>query len=183
MARAADCNSTGGRARAGDAGRHLRSKDLNVSTGVSLQEAPNVERNRNPGGNALRAAVLGANDGLVSNFCLIMGVSGAGGGRAPIVIAGLAGLLAGSISMALGEWLSVQSARELYANQLRIEATELEGHPDEEEAELQQIYGAKGLTQDEARDLARRIVRGDRAEGLDTMAREGLGINTQDPGG
>src|SRR5204863_4852060 len=94
-------------------------------------------RHRAIGGNALRAAVLGANDGLVSNFCLIMGVAGSGADRGPILIAGFAGLLAGSLSMALGEWLSVQSARELYANQLRIEASELEQMPEEEETELQ----------------------------------------------
>ena len=67
-------------------------------------------------GNALRAAVLGANDGLVSNFSLVMGMSGASATGAPVLIAGVAGLLAGSLSMALGEWLSVQSSREMYAN-------------------------------------------------------------------
>jgi VIT1/CCC1 family predicted Fe2+/Mn2+ transporter len=127
--------------------------------------------------------VLGANDGLVSNFCLIMGVAGAGSERGPILIAGLAGLLAGSLSMALGEWLSVQSARELYANQLRIESAELEEHPEQEEAELRLIYEAKGLSPAEAGDLAQRIVRGDRAKALDTMAREELGIDPQELGG
>ncbi len=73
-------------------------------------------------GNALRAAVLGANDGLVSNFSLVMGVAGASVGNAPVVVAGVAGLLAGSFSMALGEWLSVRSSRELYANQLFLTA-------------------------------------------------------------
>src|SRR5687768_16533626 len=61
-------------------------------------------------GNALRAAVLGANDGLVSNFSLVMGVAGARAGNEPVVVAGVAGLLAGSLSMALGEWLSVESS-------------------------------------------------------------------------
>jgi VIT1/CCC1 family predicted Fe2+/Mn2+ transporter len=140
-------------------------------------------RHRAVGGNALRAAVLGANDGLVSNFCLIMGVAGAGADRGPILIAGLAGLLAGSLSMALGEWLSVQSTRELYANQLRIEASELEQMPEEEEAELQLIYEAKGVAPEQARELVRRIIRGDRAAALNTMAREELGIDPGELGG
>jgi VIT1/CCC1 family predicted Fe2+/Mn2+ transporter len=140
-------------------------------------------RHRAVGGNALRAAVLGANDGLVSNFCLIMGVAGAGADRVPILIAGLAGLLAGSLSMALGEWLSVQSTRELYANQLRIEASELEQMPEEEEAELQLIYEAKGVAPEQARELVRRIIRGDRAAALNTMAREELGIDPGELGG
>jgi VIT1/CCC1 family predicted Fe2+/Mn2+ transporter len=140
-------------------------------------------RHRAVGGNALRAAVLGANDGLVSNFCLIMGVAGAGADRGPILIAGLAGLLAGSLSMALGEWLSVQSARELYANQLRIEASELEEAPEDERTELQLIYEAKGMAPENASELAQRIVHGDRTTALDTMAREELGINPEELGG
>ncbi len=112
-----------------------------------------------------------------------MGVAGAGAGRGPILIAGFAGLLAGSLSMALGEWLSVQSARELYANQLRIETSELEQMPEEEETELQLIYEAKGMTPANAREMARCIVRGDRDSALNTMAREELGINPQELGG
>jgi VIT1/CCC1 family predicted Fe2+/Mn2+ transporter len=135
------------------------------------------------GGNALRAAVLGANDGLVSNFCLIMGVAGAGGARSAILIAGVAGLLAGALSMALGEWLSVQSARELYANQLRLEQAEIVERPEAEEAELQAIYEAKGLPSKEAARLARRIMRGDPQTILDTMAREELGIDPKELGG
>ena len=72
-------------------------------------------------GNALRASVLGMNDGLVSSLCLVLGVSGAGGDGRAIVVAGLAGLLAGALSMALGEWLSVQSARELFERQLALD--------------------------------------------------------------
>jgi len=135
------------------------------------------------GGNALRAAVLGANDGLVSNFCLIMGVAGAGGARTAILIAGVAGLLAGALSMALGEWLSVQSARELYANQLRLEQAEILETPEAEEAELQAIYEAKGLASEEAARVARRIMRGDPQTILDTMAREELGIDPRELGG
>ena len=87
-------------------------------------------RHRAIDGNALRAGVLGANDGLVSNFSLVMGVAGAAGASEPMLIAGIAGLLAGSLSMALGEWLSVQSSRELYRNQIAVEREELDAFPE-----------------------------------------------------
>ncbi len=140
-------------------------------------------RHRAVGGNALRAAVLGANDGLVSNFSLVMGVAGASTGGAPVLIAGIAGLLAGSLSMALGEWLSVQSARELYANQIATEAEELLAFPEEEAEELRLIYEAKGLDADSAKGLALRIVHGDPQVALDTMSREELGIDPKELGG
>jgi vacuolar iron transporter family protein len=100
-----------------------------------------------------------------------------------VLVAGLAGLLAGSLSMALGEWLSVQSARELYANQIATEADELAAFPREEEEELRLIYESKGLRPDEARMLAHRIISGDPAVALDTMSREELGIDPEDLGG
>jgi VIT1/CCC1 family predicted Fe2+/Mn2+ transporter len=140
-------------------------------------------RHRAIGGNALRAAVLGANDGLVSNFSLVMGVAGASAGGSPVLVAGLAGLLAGSLSMALGEWLSVQSARELYANQIATEASELATLPQEEEEELRLIYEAKGLAPGAARDLAHQVISGDPNVALDTMSREELGIDPQELGG
>ena len=140
-------------------------------------------RHRLLDGNALRAAVLGANDGLVSNFSLVMGVAGASSAGAPVVVAGVAGLLAGSLSMALGEWLSVQSSRELYANQIAVEAEELAAFPQEEEEELRLIYEAKGMDPSDARRLAHRVLSGDRAVALDTMAREELGIDPGELGG
>jgi VIT1/CCC1 family predicted Fe2+/Mn2+ transporter len=140
-------------------------------------------RHKGVGGNALRAAVLGANDGLVSNLSLVMGVAGASSGGSPVLIAGVAGLLAGSLSMALGEWLSVQSARELYANQIATESEELSAFPEEEAEELRLIYEAKGLDPDAAKRLADRIVGGDAETALDTMAREELGIDPDDLGG
>jgi hypothetical protein len=84
---------------------------------------------RGASGNNLRAAILGANDGLVSNFCLIMGVAGAGSGNKTVLLTGLAGLAAGACSMALGEWLSVTNARELAQTQIAREAEELEQTP------------------------------------------------------
>lgn len=139
-------------------------------------------RHRAGGGNALRAAVLGANDGLVSNLSLVMGVAGAELAGRSILITGLAGLLAGAASMALGEWLSVQSSRELYQNQIDIEAREIADAPQEEEAELALIYQAKGLKPDQARELANRIM-SDQSTSLDTLAREELGLDPEELGG
>ncbi len=139
-------------------------------------------RHRATGGNALRAAVLGANDGLVSNASLVMGVAGADLSGRSILITGLAGLLAGSLSMALGEWLSVQSARELYAHQIRIEREELMMVPGEEAEELALIYQAKGIPPERARELATRIIQ-DEVAALDTMAREELGVDPRELGG
>lgn len=135
------------------------------------------------GGNALRAAVLGVNDGLVSNLSLVMGVAGAGGDGSAIAIAGAAGLLAGSLSMALGEWLSVQSSRELYAHQISVEAEELAAAPEEEEEELALIYRSKGVPERQAKAVAARIVGGDPRAALDTLAREELAIDPRELGG
>jgi vacuolar iron transporter family protein len=139
-------------------------------------------RHRSVGGNALRAAVLGANDGLVSNLALIMGVAGATFSRQSVLIGGLAGLLAGAASMALGEWLSVQSARELTTKQLEVEAQEIEEMPAEEAEELALIYQAKGLPEDKAKELADHIME-DREAALNTLAREELGIDPDEMGG
>jgi vacuolar iron transporter family protein len=139
-------------------------------------------RHRAAGGNALRAGVLGANDGLVSVFCLVMGVAGAGVGSREILLTGFAGLLAGALSMALGEWLSVQSSRELYQHQMAIEKRELSEIPEEEKAELALIYQAKGIAPDAARLLADRLL-SDEATALDTLAREELSIDPRELGG
>lgn len=133
-------------------------------------------------GNALRAAVLGANDGLVSNFSLVMGVAGAAFSAEALLLTGLAGLLAGACSMALGEWLSVQNARELYQQQIAIERDELDMVPDEEAEELVLIYRAKGLDERRARSLASEIM-ADPERALDTLSREELGIDPEELGG
>ncbi len=139
-------------------------------------------RHRFSGGNALRAAVLGANDGLVSNMCLVMGVAGADLSAPTILVTGLAGLLAGACSMALGEWLSVQSSRELYQRQLEIEEEEIRVAPEEEAEELALIYQARGLDPELARKMADRVM-SDRETALDVLAREELGIDPDDLGG
>jgi VIT1/CCC1 family predicted Fe2+/Mn2+ transporter len=139
-------------------------------------------RHKATGGNALRAAVLGANDGLVSNLSLIMGVAGASLDAHAILITGFAGLLAGACSMALGEWLSVSSSRELYQRQITTEAEELEQVPDEEKEELELIYQAKGLPADQAKALAAHLI-DNKETALDTLAREELGLNPDELGG
>ncbi|HVP20990.1 MAG TPA: VIT1/CCC1 family protein [Anaerolineaceae bacterium] len=139
-------------------------------------------RHRSTGGNALRAAVLGANDGMVSNLSLVMGVAGASMNNKAILIAGLAGLLAGAFSMALGEWLSVQSSRELYQNQIEIERKEIKANPQEEAAELALIYESRGLKKDQAKILASQILT-DQNSAIDTLAREELGIDPGELGG
>jgi VIT1/CCC1 family predicted Fe2+/Mn2+ transporter len=140
-------------------------------------------RHRNTGGgNALRAAVLGASDGLTSNLSLVMGIAGATLAGRAVLVTGLAGLLAGALSMAIGEWLSVQSARELYGHQLAIEREELADVPEEEREELALIYQAKGLDARSAEDLADRLLQ-DSTSALDTLAREELGIDPKELGG
>jgi VIT1/CCC1 family predicted Fe2+/Mn2+ transporter len=134
------------------------------------------------GGNALRAAVLGANDGLVSNLSLVMGVAGAELSSRTILVTGIAGLLAGALSMAMGEWISVQSSRELYAHQIEVERLEIATMPELETEELALIYRAKGVPAADARVLAERIM-GDETTALDAMAREELGIDPDELGG
>jgi VIT1/CCC1 family predicted Fe2+/Mn2+ transporter len=154
-----------------------------IGEGVSGGELARFEgRHRAIGGNALRAAVLGANDGLLSNFSLIMGVAGAELADESILIAGIAGLLAGAGSMALGEWVSVQSSRELQQHQIEVERAELAEMPEEEREELVLIYEAKGIERAAAEGLADRML-SDREQALSTLAREELGIDPAELGG
>ena len=139
-------------------------------------------RHRSAGGNALRAAVLGASDGLLSNFNLVMGVAGADLSGAGILLTGFAGLLAGAISMGLGEWISVQSSRELYEKQIRTEEEEIRTVPEEETEELVLIYKARGMDEATARLLATRLMNSPDSA-LDALARDELGINPEELGG
>src|SRR3989449_6723389 len=139
-------------------------------------------RHRSVGGNALRAAVLGANDGLCSNLSLVMGVAGASVDSHGILITGVAGLLAGACSMALGEWVSGTSSRELAQREIRIESRELAEDPEAEGEELKLIYEAKGLSPSEAETMVRHLL-GDRASAIDALAREELGIDPKELGG
>ncbi|HTV90927.1 MAG TPA: VIT1/CCC1 transporter family protein [Stellaceae bacterium] len=149
------------------------------ATGSALAR---LEGRHRSGGNALRAAVLGANDGLVSNLSLVMGVAGAEVAGGTILLTGLAGLVAGACSMAMGEWLSVTSSRELAQRQIAVEADELQRMPEEELEEMVLIYQAKGLDEAAARTLAHRLM-ANKESALDTLTREELGINPEELGG
>ena len=153
-----------------------------------LHQSPNIagaqlarfeKRHKSVGGNALRAAVLGGNDGLVSNFSLVMGVAGASTGQSTVLLTGIAGLLAGALSMALGEWISVKSSQELYENQMQLEMDELESNPEGEERELALIYRSKGIPEDQAKTMAADIIK-DKAKAHDVLIKEELGINAEE---
>ncbi len=162
--------------------RVLQSMLLSPS-GAAGSELARVEgRHRNASGNALRAAVLGANDGLCSNLSLVMGVAGASSNGHATLLAGLAGLLAGACSMARGEWGSVPSSRERAEREMSVERDELAAAPEEEREELQLIYEAKGLPPDEAGALSRRLV-DEPKQALDVLTREELGIDPKELGG
>lgn len=131
------------------------------------------------GGNALRAAVLGGNDGLVSNFSLVMGIAGATNGKTEVLLAGLAGLLAGSLSMALGEWISVKSSQELYENQMEIEMQELEHNPDAEKQEIELIFRTQGMSVEDAKNRAAELML-DKSKAHQLLVKEELGINADE---
>jgi len=162
--------------------RVLQAASRPIRGGLTGSALAQIEGRHRTGGNALRAAVLGANDGLVSNLSLVMGVAGAEFSGKTVLVTGLAGLLAGACSMAMGEWLSVTSARELYGQQIATDKAELDEIPEEEQEELELIYQAKGLPADKAKELAARII-ADPETALDTLAREELGIDPNDLGG
>jgi hypothetical protein len=128
------------------------------------------------GGGSLRAAVFGVNDGLVSNASLILGVAGAGTDNATVLLAGVAGLLAGAFSMAAGEYVSMRSQREMFEYQIALEKAELEAYPEEEAEELALIFEARGMAADEARQYAAQLI-ADPARALETLTREELGLN------
>jgi VIT1/CCC1 family predicted Fe2+/Mn2+ transporter len=138
-------------------------------------------RHRGYGGGNLRAAVFGISDGLVSNTSLIMGVAGAGAESPFVVTAGAAGLLAGALSMAAGEYVSVRSQREMYEYQIGLEREELDEYPEEEAEELALIYEARGMDIEQARAMTRELVK-EPAAALEALAREELGLNPDDLG-
>ncbi len=130
----------------------------------------------------LRAVIFGVSDGLVSNLALVMGVAGATA-DAPqfVLLAGIAGLLAGAFSMAAGEYISMQSQRELFARQIELERAEMDAMPEEEQAELEAVYRSKGFTSEEAAVIAERLFR-DPEKALDTLVREELGLDPNELG-
>jgi len=157
----------------------LRSLLENESKVTGGNVAKFESRHRSVGGNALRAAVLGGNDGLVSNFSLVMGIAGATAGGGGVLLAGVAGLLAGALSMALGEWISVKSSQELYENQMQLEMDELETNPEAEQKELSLIYMAKGIPKGQAESMAAEIML-NKTHAHEVLVKEELGINPEE---
>lgn len=139
-------------------------------------------RHRTQSGNTLRAAVLGANDGLVSNVSLVMGMAGAATGDRAVLLAGLAGLVAGACSMALGEWLSMNSSREFYQAQITEHAERLAVAPEDGQKHIADIYRDKGVEAAAADHLAGHIAETPRAA-LDMLVREDLGVDPGELGG
>jgi len=166
--------------RAGAAGHAAAAAGASAPTEIASREG----WHRAGRSGTLRAVIFGVSDGLVSNLALVMGVAGAGaavGEDRFILLAGIAGLLAGAFSMAAGEYISMQSQRELFERQISLERAELEAMPEEEEAELAAVYRAKGFTPEEARTIAKRMFV-DPEHALDTLVREELGLDPDELG-
>jgi VIT1/CCC1 family predicted Fe2+/Mn2+ transporter len=138
-------------------------------------------RHRSTLGGNLRACVFGVNDGLVSNASLVLGVAGAGTAEGYVLVTGLAGLLAGALSMAAGEYVSVRTQREMYEYQIALEREEVAEYPEEEAEELALIYQARGVDLEQARAVSRALL-AHPEQALDVLAREELGLNPDDLG-
>jgi VIT1/CCC1 family predicted Fe2+/Mn2+ transporter len=145
------------------------------------EEIARAERWHRGGAGTLRAVVFGASDGLVSNLSLVMGIAGATADTKFILLSGIAGLLAGAASMAAGEYISVQSQREVLQRQIALERAELEAIPEEEKAELIAIYVSKGIPEVDARRIADTVFE-DPETALETMVREELGLDPKQLG-
>ena len=144
-------------------------------------EIGKAERWHRGGAGTLRAVVFGASDGLVSNLSLVMGIAGATADTRFILLSGIAGLLAGAASMAAGEYISVQSQREVLQRQIALERAELAAIPEEEKAELVGIYMSKGIPEADARLIADKVFE-DPETALETMVREELGLDPKQLG-
>jgi VIT1/CCC1 family predicted Fe2+/Mn2+ transporter len=154
---------------------------LGHSMPLSVEQVGEHRHRSTTAGGNLRAAVFGVNDGLVSTTSLVMGVAGATPDPGIILITGVAGVLAGSFSMAAGEYVSMRSQRELYEYQIGLEREEVAAYPEEEAEELALIYHARGLPLARARELATEMMK-DPEHALDVLAREELGLNPDELG-
>ncbi|HSP20428.1 MAG TPA: VIT1/CCC1 transporter family protein, partial [Myxococcaceae bacterium] len=161
------------------AGGHPPVGDGGTGTAADVTRAEGWHRSGRSG--TLRAVIFGVSDGLISNLSLVMGVAGASSQGGLILVAGVAGLLAGAFSMAAGEYISMQSQRELFERQIELERAELEAMPEEEQRELAAIYVAKGFPRDEADRIAERMFR-DPQTALDALVREELGLDPNELG-
>ena len=157
--------------------------------GASAHRAAVVETqarepwHRAGGGGTLRAAIFGVSDGLVSNAALVLGIAGAtsGGDGSFVVLAGVAGLLAGAFSMAAGEYVSMRSQTEVLERQIELERAELEAMPEEEEKEIAAIYRGRGFAEAEAAAIAKQLM-ADPKIALETLVREELGLDPEELG-
>jgi VIT1/CCC1 family predicted Fe2+/Mn2+ transporter len=157
--------------------------------GASAHRAAVVETqarepwHRAGGGGTLRAAIFGVSDGLVSNAALVLGIAGAtsGGDGSFVVLAGVAGLLAGAFSMAAGEYVSMRSQTEVLERQIELERAELEAMPEEEEKEIAAIYRGRGFGEAEAAAIAKKLM-SDPKIALETLVREELGLDPEELG-
>jgi len=138
-------------------------------------------RHRGGLGGNLRATVFGVNDGLVSNASLVLGVAGASAPGSFVLMSGIAGLLAGALSMAAGEYVSVRSQREMYEYQIALEREEFAEYPEEEAEELALIYEARGVALAQAREVSQALL-AHPEQALDVLSREELGLNPDDLG-
>lgn len=153
-----------------------------MRAGGGIRRLASAEGHRAGGqSGTFRAAVFGVNDGLVSNLSLVMGVAGAVTDSRFVLLAGVAGLLAGAFSMAAGEYVSMSAQRELFENQIALERRELAEDPQGEQKELASIYVSKGMPDDAAANLASHMM-ADPAVALETHAKEELGLNLEDLG-
>ena len=132
-------------------------------------------------GGGARAAVFGISDGLVTNVSLVLGMAGANPGAAIVRLAGVAGLVAGSFSMAAGEYLSMRAQRELMERELEVERRALSDNPRAEAAELRSMYVRRGIEPSVAQDMANEVMQ-DPDLALETHAREEMGITDQSLG-
>lgn len=160
---------------------HLPQSTNAISHSMPLSVDDIGRRHKGPAGGNLRAAVFGVSDGLVSNASLIMGVAAANASNTNIMLTGIAGLLAGALSMAAGEFVSVRSQREMFEYQIGLERDELNNYPEEEAEELALIYAARGMAIEEARAITHRLVKNPQ-QALNALAREELGLNPDDLG-
>ena len=153
-----------------------------IARAVNALREPPSNPHETRGASVVRPIVFGATDGLVCNLSLIMGVAGAAGEDPhSLVIAGVAGLLAGGFSMAVGEYVSVRSQRELLEYQIELQRHQLDHTPEQERDILREIYEAKGLSRPAANLIVERIMR-DPERAIDTFVREEIGLSAETMG-
>ncbi|MBW2980666.1 VIT1/CCC1 transporter family protein [Candidatus Woesearchaeota archaeon] len=152
-----------------------------ILTELAGKKVPVSGEKWHKGGESIRDIIFGMNDGLLSTFSLIAGVAGAAVSNSIVLLAGLAGAVAGAISMAAGALVSVKAEKEVLQKHIEMEKTELKTMPEAEEEELALMYELKGLTPKSAKRVAKKIM-SNHDIALATMAREELGINPEELG-